>query len=58
MVMGWESARTTAPYQTEDSSQLVTFPMTDAEGAMNVSLVVKGLFPMNVTIGLCLVKIF
>ena len=57
MVMGWESARTTAPYQMEDSSQLVTFPITDAEGAMNVSLVVKGLFPMNVTIGLCLVKI-
>ena len=57
MVMGCESARTTAPYHTEDSSQLVTFPMTEAEGAMKVSFVLKGLFPMNIIMGRCLVKI-
>lgn len=40
MVMGKpESALTTALYQTEDSSQLVTLPMTDAVGAMKVSFV-------------------
>jgi len=57
MVMGCESPRMTAPYQTEDSSQFVTFPMTDAEGAMNVSLVLKGLDPQNVITGRWRVKI-
>lgn len=51
MVMGWESPRTTAPYHTDDSSQLVTFPITDADGAMKVSLVMKGLVPQNVRSG-------
>lgn len=37
-----ESARTTALYQTEDSSQLVTLPITEAVGAMKVSLVWNG----------------
>jgi hypothetical protein len=36
---------------------LVTFPMTDAEGAMNVSLVVKGFVPQKVITGLWRVKI-
>ena len=57
MVMGCDSARTTAPYHTDDSSQFVTFPITDADGAMNVSFVWNGLLPMNIMVGLCLVKI-
>lgn len=52
MVMGKpESARTTALYQTEDSSQLVTLPMTEAVGAMNVSFVWKGTLFMKVILG-------
>ena len=35
----------------------MTFPITDADGAMKVSFVLKGLFPMNIMTGLCLVKI-
>ena len=42
MVIGCESARTTAPYHTEDSSQLVTLPITDADGAIKVSFVLNG----------------
>lgn len=57
MVMGCESPRMTAPYQTEDSSQFVTFPMTEAVGAMKVSFVLKGLDPQNVITGRCRVKI-
>lgn len=46
-----ESARTTALYQTEDSSQLVTLPITDAVGAMKVSFVWKGLLFRNAILG-------
>lgn len=52
MVMGKpESARTTALYQTEDSSQLVTLPITEAVGAMKVSLVWKGTLLRKVILG-------
>ena len=59
MVTGWpESARTTAPYQTEDSSQFVTSPIIDADGATKVSFVLKGLVPLNIMLGRCRVKIY
>ena len=59
MVMGWpESARTTAPYQTEDSSQFVTSPIIDEDGATKVSFVLNGLVPLKIMLGRCLVKIY
>ncbi len=52
MVMGNpESARTTALYQTEDSSQLVTFPITEAVGAMKVSFVWNGFWFRKAIVG-------
>ena len=52
MVMGKpESARTTALYHTEDSSQFVTFPITEAVGAMKVSLVWNGFWLRKAILG-------
>jgi len=52
MTIAWKSARTTALYQTEARSSIVTSPMTTAVGAMNADGCTRGCFPSKLNSGM------
>ena len=52
MTIGWKSARTTALYQTDARSSIVTSPIMTAVGATNAEGCTRGDFPSKLNSGM------